>query len=71
MNEINVKKLEEYILSNFGNENKSVEEKAKIKSSPMFNIMLYALVCYDKKQLEELTIKIKNNAIKMGGVVVE
>lgn len=71
MNETNVKKLEEYILSNFGNENKSVEEKAKIKASPMFNIMLYALVCYDKKQVEELTIKIKNNAIKVGGVVVE
>ena len=71
MNEINVKKLEEYILSNFGNENKSVEEKAKIKSSPMFNIMLYALVCYDKKQVEELTIKIKNNQYKVKRIVKE
>ena len=31
MNEINVKKLEDFILNNFGNENKSVEEKANIK----------------------------------------
>ena len=30
MNEINVKKLEDFILNNFGNENKSVEEKEDI-----------------------------------------
>lgn len=71
MNEINVKKLEDFILNNFGNENKSVEEKEDIKNSPLFRSMLLTLVCYEKKQVEELSIKIKNNAIKMGGVVVE
>lgn len=71
MNETNVKKLEDFILSNFGNENKSVEEKANIKDSPLFRAMLYTLVCYEKKQVEELSIKIKNNAVKVGGVVVE
>ena len=71
MNEINVKKLEDFILNNFENENKSVEEKEDIKNSPLFRAMLLTLVCYEKKQVEELSIKIKNNAIKMGGVVVE
>lgn len=71
MNEINVKKLEDFILNNFGNENKSVEEKEDIKNSPLFRAMLLTLVCYEKKQVEELSIKIKNNVIKMGGVVVE
>ena len=71
MNEINVKKLEDFILNNFGNEAKSVEEKEDIKNSPLFRAMLLTLVCYEKKQVEELSIKIKNNAIKMGGVVVE
>ena len=71
MNEINVKKLEDFILNNFENENKSVEEKEDIKNSPLFRAMLLTLVCYEKKQDEELSIKIKNNAIKMGGVVVE
>ena len=71
MNEINVKKLEDFILNNFGNENKSVEEKEDIKNSPLFRAMLLTLVCYEKKQVEELSISIKNNAIKMGGVVVE
>lgn len=71
MNEINVKKLEDFILNNFGNENKSVEEKVNIKDSPLFRAMLYTLVCYEKKQVEELSIKIKNNTVKVGGVVVE
>ena len=71
MNETNVKKLEDFILNNFGNENKSVEEKANIKDSPLFRAMLLTLACYEKKQVEELSIKIKNNAVKVGGVVVE
>ena len=71
MNETNVKKLEDFILNNFGNENKNVEEKANIKDSPLFRAMLLTLVCYEKKQVQELSIKIKNNAVKVGGVVVE
>ena len=53
MNEINVKKLEDFILNNFGNENKNVEEKEDIKNSPLFRDMLLTLVCYEKKQVEE------------------
>ena len=71
MNEINVKKLEDFILNNFGNETKSVEEKEDIKNSPLFRAMLLTLVCYEKKQVEELSIKIKKKKKKMGGVVVE
>ena len=35
----------DFILNNFGNENKTIEEKASIKDSPLFRAMLLTLVC--------------------------
>jgi len=71
MTEANIKKLEDFVLSNFGNETKTNKKKNKIKNSPMFRTMLYTIIYYEQKQLEELTIKIKNNCVRVGGVIVE